>query len=183
MKSKMVTILREIPRLTLAPLVVAVVALTLYLFGMVPANIQSPEGIREYSSLEEAESALGLEVIIPAYFPNYLFWPPVKIEGHLEPFPMTQVLFLASDQQAEALLIYQIVSDSEDSPVAFPWIETVLDEMTMPINDSVATVITGKGADGELVNGIHWMTGGVHFVVVTIHPVQELLIMARSMHP
>lgn len=94
---------------------------------------------------------------------------------------MAQVLFLASDQHTEALLIYQIVSDKEDLPIAFPWIETILQEMPVTINDDDGELIIGRGADGQLVNGVHWIEGRVHFIVVTIHPVQELLTIARSM--
>ena len=183
MESKMIKILREIPRLILAPAVVGVVALALYLLGTVPASLQSPAGLKEYNSLEEARSELGFEIAIPAYFPSYLLWPPENIQGQLEPIPMTQVLFLTSDQHTRALLIYQIVSDSEELPAAFPWIETVLQEMPVSINGNVGDLITGRGADDQLMNGVHWIVDGVHFVIVTTYPVQELLTIANSMHP
>jgi len=183
MKMKKVKILKEMPRLMIAPFVVGLMALTLYLLGMVPAILQNPAGVREYSNLEQAEAELGFEVVIPAYFPSYLFWPPVKILGQLEPTPMAQVLFLASDQHTETLLIYQIISDKEDLPVAFPWIETVLQEMPVSINDTNGELLIGRGTDDRLLNGVHWMKDGVHFIVVTTHPLRELLTIATSMHP
>jgi len=181
----MVRVLREIPKLILAPLlIVGLIALALYLLGIVPGYLQSPVGgVEEYDSIEEAESELGLEILIPAYFPSYLSWPPAKIQGQLEPIPMTQVLFLDSDRHTSALLIYQIISDREDLPIDLPWIETVLQEMPVTINGNDGELIMGRGTDGQLVNGVHWIEDGVHFVAVTTHPVQELLTLARSMHP
>ena len=167
MKMKKVKIMKEIPRLLIAPLVVGLMALTLYLLGMVPSLLQNPAGVREYSNLEKAEAELGFEVVIPAYFPSYLSWPPTEILGQLEPTPMVQVLFLASDQSTETLLIYQIISDEDDLPVAFPWIETVLQEMPVSINDTYGNLIIGRGTDDKPLNGVHWMRDGIHFIVVT----------------
>ena len=167
----------------LAPLVVGIVALALFLVGMVPAHLQGPAGIREYDSLEQAELELGFDIVVPAYFPSYLSWPPASIQGQLEPVPMVRMLFLSSKQHAETLLIYQIVSDSKDMPVALPWIETVQQEMPVTMSGNDGMLIVGRGADGRLINGVHWLTDGFQFVVVTTHPVQELLTLARSMHP
>ncbi len=181
----MVRFPKEVPGLILVPVVVVgMVALALYLLGMVPAYLQSPVGgVKEYDSIEEAESELGFEIVVPAYFPSYLSWPPARILGKLEPIPMTQVLFLDSDRHTSALLIYQIISDREDLPIDLPWIETVLQEMPVTINGNDGELIMGRGTDGQLVNGVHWIEDGVHFVAVTTHPVQELLTLARSMHP
>lgn len=180
---KSVGFLREAPRLMLAPVVVGVVALALYLLGMVPAYWQSSVSLREFSSLEEAESVLGFEVVVPAYFPSYLSWPPAEIRGQLEPIPMAQMLFLAADRHTKALLISQILSDREGLPSAVPWIETIQQKITVDINGNSGQLIIGKGADGQSLNSVHWRADGLHFIVVTIHPVKELLTLARSMHP
>ncbi|MFC2065988.1 hypothetical protein ACFLUO_02850 [Chloroflexota bacterium] len=134
LKLAVVKLLKETPRLMLAPVVVGIMALALYLLGMVPAYLQGPTGAYEYSSIEEAESALDFDISVPAYFPSYLAWPPAKITDQLEPVPMVQMLFLASNRSHEALLIYQIVSDREDLPVALPWLKTSLQEISVDIN-------------------------------------------------
>jgi len=41
----------------------------------------------------------------------------------------------------------------------------------------------GRGANDQLINGVHWIVDEVHFVIVTTYPVQELLTIANSMHP
>jgi hypothetical protein len=181
----MVRFPKKVPGIILVPVVVVgMMALALYLLGMVPAYLQSPAGgVKEYDSIEEAAWELGFEIVVPAYFPGYLSWPSAKIQGQLEPVPMTQILFLSSDQRTEALLIYQIVSDSQDLPVALPWIEIIWQEMPITISGNEAKLVVGARADGHLVNGVHWRDDGLHFVVVTTQPVQELLALARSMYP
>lgn len=183
MVSRMARFLKEAPRMLWAPIVVGIVALVLYILGTVPSYLQSPVGgAREYNSLEEAELELGFEIAVPAYFPSYLSWPPARIWGQLEPVPMVQMLFLASNQYAETLLITQIVSESEDLPVALPWIEVVRQEMPVTINGNEGRLIVGERADGRLVNGAYWRAGNFHFVVVTVQQVRELLTLVRSMH-
>lgn len=176
-------LLKEIPRLMLAPVVIGVVALALYLLGMVPAHLQTPTGFIEYDSIEAAESALGFEISVPAYFPSYLAWPPVIIRGQKEPFPMVEMLFLSNERRTESLSIDQIISDSRDLPVALPWMKAVLQEMPVDINGNEGKLVVGERTDGQRVNGVYWRNDDFYFVVVMMQPVRELLTLARSMHP
>jgi hypothetical protein len=182
LKSAVIKFLKETPGLMLAPVVVGVMALGLYLLGMVPASVQGPTGPQVYSSIEEAESALGFDISVPAYFPSYLAWPPAKITGQLEPFPMVQMLFLDSGRSHEVMLIYQIVSDREDLPVALPWLKTISQEMPVDINGNIGELVVGERADNQGINGVYWKTGDFHFVVVMTQPARELLTLARSIH-
>lgn len=167
----------------LAPIVVGAAALGLYLLGSVPAHLQGAPGVTEFRTVERAELELGFQIAVPTYFPSYLSWPPAKIEGQLEPLPQVQLLFLASDQQTEALLIVEIVSGSEDLPVPVPWVETIADRTPVSINGYQGELMIGRRADGRLVNSVHWLADGRHFIVVTTHPVRELLTLAGSMRP
>jgi hypothetical protein len=177
--------LKRAPGMILVPvLVVGTLALALYLLGIVPGHLQSTPGeVEEYDNLEEAESDLGFGIVVPSYFPSYLSWPPVNIQGQLEPVPMAKMLFLSSDHLTEALLICQVVSASEDLPIALPWIKAALSEAPVLISGNAGTLITGRRADGALINGVYWRADGMHFIVMTIHPAKELMILATSMHP
>ena len=176
----MVGWLRETPRLMLAPIVVGVAALALYLLGTVPEHLQATTSVKEYSNLETAESALGFKIAVPSYFPSYLAWPPAEIKGQLEPFPMVRMVFSAYDQHTETLLIYQIVSEQKNLPIALPWIESILTETTVDINGNAGQLLEGERADGQRVNAVYWHSGGTHFIMVMTQPVRELLTLARS---
>lgn len=182
LKLTMLGFVKETPRLMLAPAVIGITALALYLLGMVPAYIQSTTGVREYSTIQQAEAHLGFEISVPAYFPNYLSWPPSEIRGQLKPFPMVQMRFLAYDQHTEVMSIYQIVADSSELPMPLPLIKTIQQEAPVDINGNIAQLVIGERADGQPVNLVYWTADNFHFIVVMTHPVRELLTIARSMH-
>ena len=177
--------MKESRQIILAPvLVIGGAALTLYLLGTLPAYLPgASSAVKEYDNIEAAASELGFNIVVPVYFPSYLAWPPDKIQGQLKPFPMVQTHFLSSDQHNEILLIYQMVSDSQDLPVPLPWIESISQKIPVTVNGSGGELIVGKRANGDAVNGVHWRVNGQHFLVVPTQPVQELLALARSMYP
>src|SRR5574340_261823 len=72
---------------------VAVVILLLKLFNWLPSVVQD-EGLKKYSSVEEVRTALNIpRVYIPAYFPEYIKWPPAEIFAQKRPFPLVIVHF------------------------------------------------------------------------------------------
>lgn len=176
-------LLKETPKLLLAPVVVGVLAIVLHLLGLVPAYIQGNNGIIEYSGIEAAESGLGFKIIIPAYFPSYLAWPPARIEGRLEPERSVELLFLSSSQQTRALVIRETVTENGPLPLPLPWIDTVQETMSVAIGESEGKLLVGLDANGQVVNGVAWRDGNMTLVMVTTRPVPELLTLARSMHP
>ncbi|MFH1169680.1 MAG: hypothetical protein V1691_03185 [Chloroflexota bacterium] len=177
----MTSILREAREILLLPLVVGVMALCLYLLGMVPAQLQSQVvGVRQYSSLEAAQSDLGFAIAMPAYFPSYLSWPPASIRGEFEPVLSVQTTFL-SPEHAPVLVVSQTVSDSQEAPTSLPWMLTAQGELPVDIGGSQGVLAVGRGADGQVLNGVCWQADGFQFAIVTTEPVQELLLLARSM--
>lgn len=185
MMGSMVKFLKDAPGMVLAPaLVVGAVAVALYFLGLMPGLLQGSTGaVREYATIEEAEARVGFCIAVPAYFPSYFSWPPAKILGQREPVPMSQMLFLSSDGRTEALSISQALYPGDDLRLSSPWGEEVEQEMPIVIGDSQGTLTVGRRADGRLINGARWRAKGFHFLVVTIQPVQELLTLARSVHP
>ena len=178
----MVRFFKAVPRLILTPaLVLGAVVLVLYLLGIAPDYIQTPEyGPREYHSMQEAESDLGFEIATPSYFPSYLSWPPARIYGQREPSPMVQTLFL-SQGGSETLLIYQIASGSEALPVYVPWVNTILQQTPISIDTHEGVLLAGIRTDGQPVNGAYWKSDSFYFIVVTTRSARDLLTIARSM--
>ena len=172
-------------QIILAPvLVVGVAALILYILGTLPAHLPGAQGrIEEYGSVEAASLELGFEVVVPVYFPNYLSWPPDKILGQTDPFPMAQVSFLSSEDRNEALLTIQIVSDEPDPPVPLPWLDVIEERLPVVINENTGELTVGRNDKGEAVNAVHWNVDGQYFVMVTTASVKELVSLARSMYP
>lgn len=165
-------------------LILGVTAGGLRLLGVVPGLVQpTAAGVEEFASVEKAQSSLGFEVVIPAYFPSYLSWPPERITGQREPFPKSQMYFVAPSLHTEALIIEQAVTGKGDVLSEIPWVATVQQEMPVDVNGAQGTLIVGKKADGGVVNAVYWQTNSYRFVIVSLYPINDLLTMARSMHP
>ncbi len=165
------------------PLLVGIIALGLYLVGKVPAYIQANAGIREYDTLQEAQTDLGFDIILPIYFPNYLTWPPYHITGEVKPVPRLQTVFVTTDRQTEVLQIIQTTSGSQSALAKLPWIDIILTEMPITLGDITGTLVVGRRNDGHLINGARWTANGYQFAVVTTQPMQELLKIVRSLKP
>lgn len=177
--------LKDTPSLILVPvLVVGISTLVLFLLGIIPGYIQIPPGgNREYASVEEAEAKLGFDIVIPSYFPSYLSWPPEEVRAQLQPVPMSQLLFLSSEDKTEALLICQILSNAEDMPIDWPWVRSIDLETQIFIDGHEGELIVGRRGYGQQINGVHWRAGDFHFVMVTVYRLHELETLARSMYP
>jgi len=174
--------LKEVPLLILAPALVAgVAALALYLLGLVPGYLQPPEnGPRDYASIAEAEADLGMSIILPAYFPSYLAYPPAEIRGQREPLPSAQLTFHGQYGDTPVLIITQTRGDN-GAPVSLPWMEKAGNRTTITIGEGEGTLVNGAGKDGQPLAGAYWQAGGYSFTVVTTRSERELLNIIRSM--
>ncbi len=174
--------IRNLQELMAILVVVGITAAVLFLLGMLPSHLQALPGVREYDTLEEAQRALGFEIVIPTYFPSYLSWPPARITVEISSVSQVETLFVSSEQNTEVLLVMQSTAKDGSLPPSLPWIETVLDEMPISVGDSAGSLVIGGGENGQLMNGAQWKTNNFLFTMVTTQPVQELLSLARSMH-
>ncbi|MFH1651869.1 MAG: hypothetical protein ABID87_07220 [Chloroflexota bacterium] len=178
----MVRWLKEVPRLILAPALVAgVAALALYWLGMVPDYLQPPEnGPRDYDSIAAAEADLGMSIALPTYFPSYLAYPPTVIRGQREPVRSVQMTFVGEYGSAPALTITQTEGEA-GAPVTLPGMESVGSRTTIIIGEGEGTLITGTGKGGQPLTGAYWRADGFLFTVVTTRSERELLTIIRSM--
>ncbi len=164
-------------------LVVAVVAVALRLLNLVPAHIKAQTEAREYATVEQVESALGIKVILPAYFPDYLSWPAYQITVRRRPAIDIRLHFLSRDGSREALSISEILWPWEDvpPPVAIAEPGKVLQRTSIQVDGARGTLLVGQGADGGNLNQLRWQQGDRYIVVTTIHSLPELVRIAGSM--
>jgi hypothetical protein len=175
---------KELPGMVLPPaLLMGFMALSFYLLNLVPPSLQA-EQVKDYESVEAAERALGIEISLPAYFPDYLAWPPARITLHRTPLLMFSLRFSAADGTEEALSIHQIFSTNKDEhsqAVAKPGV--LLGEIPVVIEESQGVLIIGKGEGGIPFNQVRWSKADRYLIVSTLYPPEELLKIARSMKP
>src|SRR3989304_6954367 len=71
--------------LTSVGLVLGVAAITLWVLNGVPTQIQGTNKVLEFKDTRDAQLALGIKISRPAYFPDYLAWPPALIQAQKRP--------------------------------------------------------------------------------------------------
>lgn len=192
--TKIVRFARELPGI-FTPLVVTVIAAVLLLktLNVVPdywhyliAGPQPPmPALNEslaFPSLEAAEGELQVKIATPTYFPSSLVWPPASIRGQRQPLQVVSLLFLSSDGQ-QALQIREIFSSGEQLPFPIPEPMVVLERRDVTVNGAAAQLLLGQGQGGGIVNQLRWQVAGLHLVVTTVYPPEELLRIAESIHP
>jgi len=171
----------KIRSLLLAPLLVtALTAVVLRLLNGVPSNIQGP-AVQQFASVEQAQSRLGVDILLPPYFPDYFAWPPEVIEATSRPSTMVRLVFTARHSGSEALWLFEAFSPDArtDASVAYP--ATIVQKKTFPVDGKQGLLVVGTDADGMPLYQLRWEQDNRYLVVSTSYSLEEMVRMANSM--
>lgn len=168
---------------------IGLMALVLFILNHVPPSIQnwmagpavdlSPV-FRRYATVEEVERKLDIKVHLPAYFPDYLSWPPTAVDASQKPVPMISIFARASNGTG-GLMLEQVVSGSRSDIV--PSVKEppiIKKKTTVTINEQNAELIIGEEPDGRTHNQVRWHIEDRQFVLSGPYPEMELLRIAGS---
>jgi hypothetical protein len=161
---------------------VAVVLLLLKLLNWLPSVLEN-EGLKKYGSVDDVRAALKIpKVYIPAYFPEYIQWPPAEIFAQRRPFPMVMMHFTHRDSKSFALSLFQV-----DARAAFelPYKSDVLyvrKESQVNIKNSVGTLVIAVCSDRERCNRLSWEEGIYRITLIADDTPEQLIKMAESMY-
>ena len=180
----MFSFLRELPKIVVSlGLILGMIAISLFLLGKAPAYLQGPyKGLREYASITAAEAGLGFDIAVPAYFPNYLTWPPAHIEGQIEPVTFSRLTFVSSRGNEEMLVIYQITPDGDDLPENIPWKRPPQAALPVTIGGFEGSLVVNT-SDDAWTNAVFWRDADYYHLLTTTQDTRELLLLGRSIHP
>ncbi len=91
---------------------VAAVIISLKTLNWLPSILQQ-DTIRRYGSIEEVRAKTKIrDVLVPAYFPQSIMWPPSEILAQTKPYPAVMMVFNASNKRDVALVIAQAASNA-----------------------------------------------------------------------
>lgn len=178
--------LRESVRIVLPlVLVLGAVSLSLSLLNRLPSYIQEnrADGVRVYNTVDEAERDLGVRIWIPAYFPDYLHWPPVEIKAKRRPVLTISLLFRSRQGADPVLFIHEILSEPGELPADAREPGPVVNRYKIDIGDGQGSLTLSKDKEGRNWSYLSWEKGGRYLVGLTVHSPEELLKIARSIRP
>ena len=170
---------------TVATLVVVlgIVALGLRILHLVPPHL-APEPMRTYATVEEARRVTGLPLYLPAYFPDFLRWPPEEVHGWTEPGPRISVTVILRDSVQPVLWIEEWVYRPGESVPDLPKAAQIVERETVDMGKGVwAEMVSYKVLGAPLYHRLFWDQEDVRVLLTASLPLEELLRMARSMYP
>lgn len=141
----------------------------------------TPHGVTRYPDIEQAERALGYNVLVPPYFPDTLQWPPTSIEVTTGPSPAVALHFGGRDGRPDRLQICETLApDTASAREILPDV-AVLETATVFVEGTRAGLRRVLTDDGRLLHELTWHTGQRLFVLRFDGPVDQLLAMAQSL--
>jgi hypothetical protein len=161
--------------------VIAAVAGGLKLLNWVPLALQD-EGLQRYRTIDDAGSELKLgHIAIPAYFPQYLRWPPAEVYAQRKPFSAVLMHFTGNNSSDIILAIRQAESGHPDTPKLRMEPQTVSGEERISLKGRPALLVQGICPGKQPCNAVTWQDRGFSFTVVLKDSVKELLRVSESM--
>jgi hypothetical protein len=158
--------------------VIACAALLLTALDALPAWLAGePRDVRRAGSVAEVEARLQARLVVPAYFPSSLAWPPASLRWVAG--PPGAAAFTVNDRAGHArLLVAQTVREGEIPAALVPEAE--------PLDRAVVAVGPAQGVlsrvveDGTVLWQLTWSYRGRSLLLRSHGSVDELLRMARS---
>lgn len=141
-----------------------------------------PRGVKRYRSIEEVEKKVGARVLLPAYFPDTLAWPPAAVRLARRPWPTVALSFAGREGNGHRLFIYQTFGEAGSlSPELLPPPGQLLNTTTVLLDGSEGRLSRIVGENGEIWHVLTWEKDGRQLALRFRGPVEELLRMARSL--
>lgn len=139
-----------------------------------------PRGVRRAESVEDAERKLLARVILPAYFPDTLVWPPQEVRYTRDEGGAVSVAIRGKDG-APALFLAETLGPASRMPEGLCARLAVIQQQSAPLGEG-AVLARVVAEDGSLWNQLEWSRDGRHFVLRGRGSLEDLIRMARSVH-
>jgi hypothetical protein len=140
-----------------------------------------PRRVRTASSLSAVEARLGQGLLVPAYFPQWLRWPPSTVRFIEGPPPAVAFTLDASNGEGPVLIVAQsLASDAEVPPRLLPG-GTVMESAPVRILDEPGTLARVQLPDGGAWQDLSWTEQGRAVVFRFRGHSRDVLRMARSL--
>ena len=137
---------------------------------------------RQYDSLEDAKQALGLDnVLVPAYFPEGITWPPSLILAQKKPYTAVVMEFKKAEATETALIVIQSSSDGGDGQLQRIKLSQLKEETRYRLKGKMVLLQVGTCGSDLPCSRMTWQDGGLHRTVLLMSSPFELIRIAESM--
>jgi hypothetical protein len=140
-----------------------------------------PRGVRKAATIEEAERRIQGRVLLPAYFPDTLRWPPSTVRFTRDDGGAVALSFDARDGTPALLLVETVAGAAPSIPDGLKGRLAVIQQQSAPLGDG-AILSRVVAEDGTLWSQFEWGRDGRHFLLRGRGSLEDLIRMARSIH-
>jgi hypothetical protein len=141
----------------------------------------NPRRVRSAASLSAVEARLGQGLLVPAYFPQWLRWPPASVRFVEGPPAAVAFTLAASDDRRPVLVIAQAIGRHAEMPPRLLPPGIVLESAPVRILDEPGTLRRVQLTDGEGWQDLSWIEQGRPVVFRFRGHSPDVLRMARSL--
>jgi hypothetical protein len=138
-------------------------------------------GVVRYASVAGVEQVFGERLLMPAFFPATLQWPPAAVRFHAGPPPAVAVTFAARDGGAERLVLYETHGARASIPMALMPAGLVLHRVAVPVAQGEAVLYRVQMSDGAIRNDLVWHRDDAAVALRYAGPADELVTIAKSL--
>ncbi len=152
----------------------------LRILNEVPELIQpEKENVVFHQSVEQAEKTLGINILLPSYFPEYLAWPPEIIRSERKPKLKVTLQFKYRQKDQNALTIVESFPGEgkhlELTPPPRPW-----SKKEIIVNGFLAEMISWIDEEGFLWHKTKWVVQDRHLEAQSVLPEEEFFRIVNS---
>lgn len=177
-EKRMLNLLRGLLRMLLAA--AGVVAL-LAALNWLPSLAQK-DFARHCKSIDEAKRAADMAtVLIPAYFPEGVSWPPSFIVAQKRPYQALAMEFRETASGKTSLIIIQSSSPDAEKQFQRVRISDIKEETEYRLKGRPAVLRIGTCDNGKPCSKMAWQEGGVNHSVLFMSSPFEVIKVAESM--
>lgn len=140
-----------------------------------------PKRVRTAATLSAAEARLGQGVWLPAFYPQWLAWPPSRVRFVAGPPSIVAIDLGARETREPVLLFVQASTVDAAIPAQLLAAVTRVEEASERVSGNRATVATVRLPDGSRWRELAWSDGDARFVMRYRGHDADVLRMARSL--
>lgn len=143
-----------------------------------------PRGVKTFDSIEAAERHLKARLVVPAYFPDTLAWPPAAVRVDEGPPSAVGLTFLGRGSGEPRLILYQDLGgpgfggDPRSLRLLPAWVVLQRTRTALHGRDVVLTRLLDE--DGLVWHEVAWEVEGRRLALRSRGAVDELLTIAHS---
>lgn len=137
---------------------------------------------QKYESIENAKRALGLDsVLVPAYFPEGISWPPSLIFAQKKPYRAIVMEFKRSEEKETVLIIIQSSRQGIDPTLQRITLIELRERTEYRLKGKTAILQVGMCDNGMSCSSMTWQDNKLHHTVLIMSSPFELIKIAESM--